>query len=113
MFTKALEINEKYCLLGQLAANYAEIATVCVLKGEIEKGQELYEKSLAISEPKGMIKITANQYCNLGLLYEKMGNKEKAKEYWVKAKDLYEKMELLSEVERIKPHIDDSKLDWN
>jgi tetratricopeptide (TPR) repeat protein len=113
MFNRALEINEKYSILSQLAANYAEIATVCVLKGEMERGQELYEKSLAISEPKGMIKLTANQYCNLGLLYKTMGNKEKAKEYWVKAKDLFEKMELTSEVERIQQQIDDSKLEWN
>jgi protein O-GlcNAc transferase len=111
ILNKALEINEKYCLSGQLAINYAEIATVCVLKGEIEKGQELYEKSLTISESKGMIKLSATQYCSLGDLYKKMGNKEKAKEYWFKAKCLYEKMELTSEVEKIQQLIDDSEFE--
>ena len=57
----------------------------------------MYKKSLEINKRIGQLGVMANDYCNLGGLYKQRGKLGKAREYWNKARDLFNKMGMSKE----------------
>ncbi len=72
-------------LLGNLGLIYRT-------RGELEKGEEMFKESLAISEPKEMLELTGNQYGNLGLIYRTRGELVKAEDMYLKSLEIYKKL---------------------
>jgi tetratricopeptide (TPR) repeat protein len=65
--------EERAAVLGNLGLIYQT-------RGELDKAEEMFQKSLEISEPQGMMELTANQYGNLGLIFQTRGELDKAEE---------------------------------
>ena len=51
-------------------------------RGELDKAEENYLKSLAITEELGIKETSANQYGNLGNIYKTRGDLDKAEDYY-------------------------------
>jgi len=61
----------------------------------------VYQKALEINEKLGRLEGMANQYGNLGVLYELRGAVGKAREYWEKAVGLYKQIGIPHMVEQV------------
>jgi len=81
------ESEEEAVVLGNLGLIYKD-------KGELEKAEEMYLKSLEISETRGFLLLTANQYGNLGNVYLIQDELDKAEEMHKKAFKISEKLGL-------------------
>lgn len=53
----------------------------------------------------------ASDYGNLGIVYQMRGDLGKAKEYWEKARDLYEKIGVPDMVKKVQGWMDAAKAD--
>ena len=79
----------------------SNLGLVYKTRGELDKSEEMYLKSLEISESRGMLELTANQNSNLGSIYEQRGDIVKAREYWEKALELYKRIGMPHMVENV------------
>ena len=57
-------------------------------RGEYDKAEEFYLKSLEINEALDRQEGMANQYCNLGILYKKRGELDRAEESHLKSLEI-------------------------
>ena len=67
----------------------------------------MHKKSLAIEEKLGRLEGMASDYGNLGWVYKKRGDVEKARGYWVKAVDLYKRIGMPHMVKEVQGLIDE------
>jgi len=76
---------EEAMLLGNLGLIYRT-------RGDLDRAEEMYKKSLEISEPGEMLELRANQYGNLGVIYRTRGDLDRAEEMHTKALEINEKL---------------------
>ena len=57
--------------------------------------------------------LIAENYRNLGGIYQKRGDSKKAKEYWIKARDLYQKIGAKHMVKQVQGLIDSAEIEEN
>ncbi len=57
--------------------------------------------------PLGRLEGMANQYANLGLIYETRGDLKEARTHWTRARDLYEKIGMPHMVAKIQNWLDE------
>jgi len=66
----------------------------------------MHKKALEIDKKIGRLEGQAIRYCNLGLLYKQRGNIGKAKEYWEKALELFKKIGMPRDVDKVEGWIE-------
>ena len=69
MYRKALALNEALGSKEGMASNYGNLGLVYKTRGELDKAEEMYKKSLEITSL-GLEGGTAADYGNLGIVYE-------------------------------------------
>ncbi len=77
--------EEEAVVLGNLGIIYGT-------RGDLDKAEEMLEKSLAINEKFDRLEGMARQYCNLGLIYYNRGELDKAEEMHEKSLAIEEKI---------------------
>ena len=88
------DTKEEAMVLGNLGLIYRR-------KGDLDKAEDMHNKSLEIEKKLGRLKGMAAEYGNLGLIYEQRGDIGKAKEYWEKAVGLYKKIGMPHKVKEV------------
>ncbi|MGD2110971.1 MAG: tetratricopeptide repeat protein, partial [Phycisphaerae bacterium] len=76
-------------------------------RGDLDQAEKMHRKSLAIEEKLGRLEGMAIQYGNLGTVYEQRGDVATAREYWTKARDLFEQIGIPHEVEKVQAWLDE------
>ena len=66
----------------------------------------MFRKSLDIDEKLGRLEGMARQYANLGSVYRQRGDIAAAREYWIKSRDLYERIGMPHMVEKLQGLLD-------
>ncbi|MCP4264907.1 MAG: tetratricopeptide repeat protein, partial [Candidatus Brocadiaceae bacterium] len=74
------------------AIAYGNLGNIYQIRGELEKAEEYYLKSLDINKELGRLEGMASDYGNLGNIYQIRGELEKAEEYYFKALDIDKKL---------------------
>ncbi len=67
----------------------------------MDRAEEMYKKALAIDEKLGRQEGMAINYFNQGLIAKDRRNFETAREFWSKAQELYSKIGIPNEVQKI------------
>lgn len=75
------ESEEEAMVLGNLGLIYRR-------KGDLDKAEDMHNKSLEIEKKLGRLEGMANQYGNLGLIYKDRGDLDKAEEMHKKALEI-------------------------
>jgi len=101
MARESLTINEKLGRQEGLASQYASLGGLYTQRGELDRAEEMYRNALAIDEKLDSQDGMATSYANLGLVAISRGDLSKARELWPKARNLYDKIGIKPEVERI------------
>ncbi len=69
----------------------------------------MFKKTLEIHKKLGDQEGLANDYANLGSVYEQRGDKKKAREYWEKAVGLYKKIGMKPEIKKVEGLLEEIK----
>ena len=72
-----------------MASDYGNLGNLYQTRGELDRAEEMYQKSLAINEALGRKEGMANQYGNLGNLYQTRGELDRAEEMYQKSLVLF------------------------
>jgi len=72
-------------LLGNLGLIY-------LTRGDLDKAEQMFKKSLEIDEKLGLLEGMANQYGNLGVIYLRCGELDKAEEMYNKVLEIEDKL---------------------
>ncbi|MHC4353030.1 MAG: tetratricopeptide repeat protein, partial [Planctomycetota bacterium] len=73
-------------------SDYCNVGILYQTRGDLERAEEMYQKSLAINEALGSKEGMAIQYGNLGTLYQTRGDLERAEEMYQKSLLLFEEL---------------------
>ena len=71
------------------------------IRGDLDKALEMYGKSLAIDEKLGRKQGMANQYGNMGIVYQIRADLDKAEEVWTMSLQLFEEIGANDKIELI------------
>jgi len=71
------------------AVAYSNLGIIYQTRGDLDKAESFYLKSLKINEALGRQEGMANQYGNLGIIYKTRGDLDKACEAWQKSLALF------------------------
>lgn len=107
MFQKSIKISEQQEMSGLVGANYGNIGLIYQRRGELDKAEEMHFKSLEINEKIGDLLGTACQCGNLGNIYETQGDLSKTEVFWEKARDLFVRMGIKHEVQKLQGLLDE------
>jgi len=83
------------------AAVTGNLGSVYYTRGDLDKAEEMYEKSLEIEEKLGRLKGMALAYGNLGLVYYTRGDLDKAEEMHEKSLEIEKKLGQLEGIARV------------
>ena len=67
----------------------------------------MHRKSLEISEKLGLLEGTASDYGNLGVVYETRGDLAKARDFWRRSVELYQRIGMPQMVQKVQGWIDE------
>lgn len=84
-YNKALEYYTKKNIEKSIAYACNQLGVVYFIKGDLKNALDYYLKSLNYGKPDEKTAI----YGNIGMIYAKLGEKGKAKEFYIKAQDHY------------------------
>jgi Flp pilus assembly protein TadD len=70
------------------ATAYGNLGIIYQIRGELDKAEEFYRKSLEIDKALGRQEGMASQYGNLGIIYKTRGELDKAEEFYRKSLDI-------------------------
>ena len=70
------------------------------------EAETIYRKGLEIDEKLGRLEGMANQYGNLGLIFQMRGGLDGARKLWSKARDLHAKIGIPHMVEKVPELLD-------
>jgi len=93
---KMAEANE------DIAVFSSNLGTVYRIRGDLDRAEAMYKKSLEIEEVLGSKKGMASDYGNLGLVYEARGDLDRAEVMWKKSLELYEAIGAKPMIQQIK-----------
>ena len=88
-YNKGLKIDQDLGNKFNLAGDYNKIGELYFEMDNLAQADTYFSKSIAVSKEINAYPESAATYRNLGLLYEKKGRRDKAKEYLIKARDIY------------------------
>ena len=83
-----------------------ELSYIYYCIGELDAAEQMLRRAIEIEEKLGRPEGMAKQYGNLGAIYEERGDIKKAREYWVKARDLFAKIGMPNEVKKVEGWIE-------
>ncbi len=89
-----------------MAREYGNLGIVYARRGESEKAEEYYLKSLAIDKELGRKEGMANQYGNLGNVYATRGDLAKACKAWAESVHLFEELGAADRAEKFQRLMD-------
>ena len=89
-----------------MANAYGNLGLVYGERGDLDKAEEMYLKSLEIEEALGRKEGMASQYGNLGLVYQVRDDLDQAEEVFLKSLALFEKLGSKPMIEKAKALID-------
>jgi tetratricopeptide (TPR) repeat protein len=105
-FNAALAIYKQRNMQKDCAVIYNHLADINYCRGKLDDTEKMIFKSLEIFEPLDLKEKIACRYYNLALIYDKQDKKEKAREYWTKARDLYTEVNMPEKAKEIQQYID-------
>ena len=88
------------------AAAVHNLGNVYESRGENDRAEEMFVKSLKISEEIGDRQEIARGLVNFGILAEYRGDLVKAQEWWTKSRDLYSEIGILHKAKEIQDYLD-------
>ncbi len=106
MYRKALQINEALGRKQGMASDYGNLGLLYADRGKLDEAERMYRKALAIEQALGRKEGMAVAYSNLGALYEIRDDLARARDYWIKARDLYKQIPLPHRVEEVQKLLD-------
>ena len=106
MLKKSLAINEKLGRQEGMANQYSNLGVIYRKRGELNRAEEMLKQSLAINEKLGRQEGIAAAYANLGSIAKDRRNFESTREFWSKARELYAKIGIPNQVQKIEGWLD-------
>ena len=106
MHSKGLGIYQKLRQSEGIAQQYGNLGLVYMNRGNLNGAEEAVRRSLHISSVGGMTELTAKCHANLCLIYEQLGYIVEAKKYGKKALELFKKIGMKPEIEKVQRLID-------
>ncbi len=101
---KPLENTENRHALSACSTWSSELGNHFYLLGDVNDAEAMYQKALRIDEQLGHLKGMARDYGNLGNIMQTRGNLDGAREFWMKARDLFAQLgaqHMVDKVERL------------
>ena len=99
--SKSLAISEKLGRQEGMAAQYGNLGLIYRARGDLDRAEQMFHKSLVIDETLGRREGMANQCGNLGAICAKRGDVDRARDFWTKARDLYRRIGMKPEEEKV------------
>ena len=90
-----------------MASDYGNLGILYQNRGELDRAEEMYRKSLEIDEALGRKEGMASNYGDLGNLYQIRGDLSAACGSWAKAKALFAEMGIPDKVQQVEGWIAD------
>ena len=81
-----MEIDKKIGHSEGVARHCGNLGLIYKMRGELDKAEEMYLKSLEIDKKLGRLEDMASGYCCLGIVYKKRGDNDKALGYLEKSR---------------------------
>ena len=89
-----------------MAAAYGNLGIVYQIRGDLDKAEAMYRKSLAINKELGRRGGMANQYARLGIVYKTRGDLDIAEEMYGKSLELFTSISSKPMIETLESLID-------
>ena len=88
-YTEGLKIDQFQDNKPSLASDYNMLGELYVEMDDLRQAERFFEQSISISKQINAHPELALAYYNLGLLYKRKGQKNKARDYFKAAEDIY------------------------
>jgi len=89
-----------------MASDYGNLGQIYAKRGDLDRAEEMFRKSLAIQEKLRCLQDMPINYSNLGVIYERRGDPAEARRFWTKARDIYARLGNPSMRDKIQGWID-------
>ncbi|MGH8471818.1 MAG: tetratricopeptide repeat protein, partial [Gammaproteobacteria bacterium] len=106
MFKASLAIFQKLGHQEGMARQYGNLGNIYKTRGELDRAEEMHKKALAIDEKLDRLEGMASTYGNVGSIAKDRGDIARARDLWIQAHDLFAKIGMPHQVERVQGWLD-------